>query len=182
MALPKSSTEQIVCLSSTVQTYSAAFVGNNLLNNATDFFVLRNPLLSTATMKVLRIELIGVATTAALIDIALIKRSTFTIGGAPIVKPSIPADSQNSNSSGVLLSLFAIPATLGTLVGTVRSGKLFISTAGATSSVPSLVWDFGTRPGQALSIYPGECLCLNNGGNAVGAGTTLNGSFEWTEE
>jgi hypothetical protein len=182
MAIPKAATEQVICVSSTAQTYSAAFSSNAPTANATDIFSLRNPLLSTRVMKILRVELGGAANVAALIDIALVQRSTFTIGGIPILRTATASDSQNVTQFGVLLFHFGLPSSLGNIVGIPRSGKLFLNTATAATSSPYLVWDFGSRPGQALALYPGECLCISNNGNPVGAGTSLTGSIEWTEE
>jgi hypothetical protein len=180
MALPKTATEQVVCLSSTVATYSASFTGAAPAALATDIINIQNAG-STKVLKILRVEITGVATAAATVDLLLVKRSTPNTGGVQLSLTAVPADSRNAAATASVISYSTLP-TIGTLVGSVRASKLFLSTAAATVADPSLIWDFGSRPGQAIALYPGENLAINNNGQVVGAGTLLNGSIEWTEE
>jgi hypothetical protein len=180
MALPKTATEQIICISSTAATYSASFTRVTPVNLDTDVINILNAG-STKTIKVLRVEITGIATTPALVDILLVKRSTPDTGGIQLALTAAPADSQSQAATASAIFYSSLP-TVGTLVGSVRASKLFLSTAAATTTVPPLVWDFGSRSGQALALYPGENLAINYNGQTVGAGTLLNGSIEWTEE
>ena len=145
---------------------------------------------ASKTVRVLRVEIwaLTTAATAPCLEVQLIKRSTANTGGTSTGSPTgVPHDSLNSAATALMLCYTANPATLGTSLGIIRDAKLqpalSPSTATDFPTLEPLVWDFGTRPGQAITLHGViEGLAINLVGATLPAGLTVGISLETTEE
>ena len=161
----------------TKPTYSAATIGFLPVATSTDFFNITGS--ATRTVRVTRIVISGIATAAASVATQLIKRSTANTGGTPTGLTMAPHDLNNAAATA-LIQTYAANPTLGTSVGLPGAETLNLGAAGAAGRI---VFDFGTRNGQA-GVLRGvaQSLNLNWNGAAVPAGTLLSIACEWTEE
>jgi hypothetical protein len=92
---------------------------------------------------------------------------------------SVPHDSTNSAATAVINYYSANP-TLGTLVGPVRSSKVFVSPNPIQTG--SKQWEYGIRPSQTMVLRGvNEMLALNLNGGTVSGGS-FDIDIEWTEE
>lgn len=161
----------------TKPTYSVGIVGFTPVATPTDFWQITGS--ATKIVRVLRISISGIATSATSVDLQLIKRSTASTGGTPTAPTIAPHDSNDSAATAVV-NQFAANPTTGTGVGTVRSQKLNL---GATGAAGVIAWDFTTRNGKGFVLRGvAQSLNLNWGGAAVPAGTLLTVDVEFTEE
>jgi hypothetical protein len=158
-------------------TYSASYTG--LAGVAGDLFVLGGS--ATKTVRLTRLEISGVATTAAYFDIKLDKRSTADTGGTKATAATIaPHDSNNAAATGTVDAYTAAP-TQGTSVGVIRSAKLTLPITTTVSNTEKVVWDFGIRPAQAPVLRgTTQQLALILSGAPSGGSIDIN--CEWTEE
>ena len=168
---------QGIILQNNLMGYSASFLLTALAANATDIVSLVGS--ATKNVRVLRVEIMGLATAAAVVDLQLIKRTTADTGGTPVPIVSPRYDTTDIAATAAANSWTANPAALGTAQGTVRAGKLGLSASPAVG-LP-LLWDF-SRDGVAPVLRGvAEGLHISWGGVAVPAGTLLTGSIEWEE-
>ncbi len=139
---------------------------------------------ATKTIRVLRIRLTGVQTTASEVNMFVLKRSTANTGGTSTTLTNTPLDSANSAATATCRQYTANPTT-GTLVGNIDSFKMDVppTAVGANATTVSpLELNFGDLPGQALILRgTGEVVSLNLNGVTVSGGSFLI-MFEWTEE
>ncbi len=163
-------------------TYTGVVSNINPAGSATDFVALSGA--PTKTVRVTRVEIVGVAGALAQAELLLIKRSTANSAGTPATITAVAHDSNDPAPQAVLVSYAANP-TLGTAVATVRQTKYqLVSTTAVAGGAPTpLVWDFGQRNEQAIVLRgTAQQLCLNQN---AGATTTLmlyDVAFTWTEE
>lgn len=170
-----------VSLDSYKNTYSVAVTGLVPVASATDVFTLTGS--STKIIRILHIEIAYTQSAANIRDFLLIKRSTANSGGTATQPTIAPHDSTNASVTAVVNAYTANP-TLGTAVGTLRSGKLWAATAtgGSSALINNLVWDFGNRPGQSVILRgTSQVLAVNLNATTVTTGA-INISIEWTEE
>lgn len=160
-------------------SYSAGFSALVPAAAATDVFTIQGS--ATKIIRVTRIA-VSITTTAGsgiALNTTLVKRSTIDSGGTSTTASLVAHDSTNTAGSAVVRGYTANP-TLGTSVGTIRSNRFQVATAGATEN--ELVWDFGTRPAQAIVLRgTSDQLCINLGGGTI-TGPIAAFSVEWTEE
>lgn len=160
-------------------SYSAAAVGIVVAAAATDVFTIIGS--ATKTIRVTRI-VASMSTTAGsgiAENASLVKRSTADTGGTSTTPTVVPHDSNNAAGTAVVRSYTANP-TLGTAVGTIRVVRSAATTAGTT--IQEIVWEFGTRPAQAIVLRGvDQQLCINLGGVTI-TGPVADFSVEWTEE
>jgi hypothetical protein len=164
-----------------MQTYSATIIGLASATSPTDIFTITGS--STKTIRVTRIELSATQTTVGYVNVVLLKRSGADTGGASTQPTIVPHDSNNTGATAIINAWTSNPTT-GALVGNIRSSRIFVSTAtgGPTATENSLIWDFGTRPGQAIVLRgTAQVLAVNLNGTTVSGGA-FNISMEWTEE
>src|SRR6266571_2441944 len=168
-------------------TYSAAKVGLVPGSSATDIFTITGS--ASKTIRVTRIEIVGTTTsaTAAALDVLLLKRSTANTGGTSTGSPTaVPHDSLSAAASATVLSYTAVPTT-GTLVGTaIRNQKLMLTLATYTATdfppVAPVIWDFGSRPAQAIVLRGiAEVLAINLNTTTPTATASFDIAIEWTE-
>jgi hypothetical protein len=155
-------------------SYASGIVGLNVTNSATDIFTIAGS--ATKIIRVTRITLTASQTTAAQRDLVLLRRSTANTAGTSSNPAKVSYDS--TNSAATITSYTANP-TLGTLVGNIRTRKVYIGTA--TGNSDEAVFDFGTRPSQAVVLRgANEMLCLNLNG-VTSSGNLIDINIEWTE-
>lgn len=160
-------------------SYSASFTAVASAATATDLACILGS--ASKTVRVTRIEVSGTMTLSAAVSVQLIKRSAANTGGTSASLTLVPLDSTNAAATASAVSYTANATALGASVGTVRSTRYNVPTAGGVVSAP-VVWDFGDRPAQAVILRGvAQELCINLSSTTLG-GSSLSGSFEFTEE
>ena len=160
-------------------TFAASLTDVGLGTTPTDFVGIYNN--STGTVRVTRLILGSLQTTAGTNNIYLTKRSALNTGGSSATVSAVPYDKNNVASNAVVRTWSVNPTGLGTSVGTLGEVKLFANTptGGVTDR---MVIDFGQHPAQQeLALYQNEGLYLNFNGAAAPTGFVLSGTIEWTE-
>lgn len=164
----------------TKATYSVAALGMTLAATATDFFQITGS--SSKTIRVTRIQISGIATAAASVDIQLVKRTAVNTGGtsSSLSTSIVPHDSNSASATASVNQYSVNPSALGA-GNPLRAQKLALGTS--TNPLPAIVWDFTTRNSQGLVLRAAaQSLNLNWNGSSVPAGTALDIDIEWTEE
>ncbi len=158
-------------------TYSASSVPIVQATTAGALFVLQGS--STKTIRLTKCDVSGIGTTAVTIDISLVKWSSApsagTTGTAPVITPH---DSTNAAGTAVA-SIYTVAPTTGTVVGTVRTGKLCCNLT--TVAGNPVTWDFGIRPAQA-PILRGTTQYFAVVASALVTGGSIDVYMEFTEE
>jgi hypothetical protein len=166
-------------------SYSAAITGLiAAATGATDLFTITGS--STKTIRITRIGISGTQANQNIINVALLKRSTANSGGVSSSPALVSHDSQNPAATATVQG-YTTNATLGTLIGSLRSDKLFVpattpSGSAGIGSVAVLIMEFGNRTSQSLVLRgTNEVVALNLNGT-VTAGSSFDVYIEWTEE
>jgi len=161
-----------------VATYGASITGASFAVANTDVFTITGS--ATKTIKIKHISLDGTQTTAGVVGILLIKRSTANSGGTSTVVTSGPFDSTSAAATAVVRQYTANP-TVGTPVATLHSEKVFVSTT--TGQPDELKFDFSNLTGMQEITLRGtnEVLAINLNGVSV-TGSSFNADITWTEE
>lgn len=150
--------------------------------NPTDIFTITGS--ATRTIRVTRMWVAAIQTTAASQELDIMIRSTANTGGTSTTSTNVPCDSTNPTATATVRGYTVNPTGLGTLVGIARSTKFFIP-AGGTVDQEEYFYDFtqnGTVQGEVLRGTT-QVLSLNWGnGAALTTGLNLNLTIEWTEE
>lgn len=159
-------------------TYSATSLALVPQAAATDIFCITGS--ATKTVRVVRIQISGIATAATSEDIVVLKRSTANTAGTSTAPTLVAMDSTQSAASATVLA-YTANNTPGTLVGNVRGAKLPLGTATAPAA-QGAVFDFSTDAAKSLVLRGiTQVACLNWNG-ATTAGNSVNVDIEWTEE
>lgn len=148
--------------------------------SATDVFVLTGS--ATKTIRVRQITVSGTNTgnTNALIDI--VKRSTANTAGTPVTVTAVPNDSSSGAATATLVNYTANP-TLGTAVGTVANGYIFLPTLASTNQVQIRDFQLFSNITEPIVLRgTTQSLSVNFRGVALGGTTVLATKIEWTEE
>lgn len=163
---------------SSAATYSAA-VGNLVLPLlATDFFTITGS--ATKTIRITQLTISATGSAGANQNLILVKRSTANTGGTSTTPTAVPHDSNSAAGTATVRAYTTNPTALGTLVGTVRSQKLFTSGVSTAAAEP-ITWDFGTRNTQSIYLRgTSQVLALNLSGVTV-TSPLFNIFIEWTE-
>lgn len=172
--------DQSVPLSDGIKTtYGAATIGITVAALATDVLTITGS--ATKTIRIQKIEISGIQTTAASINILLIKRSTANTGGITQNHSKVPNDSASVASSVTLQSYTANPI-VGTVVGNVKAEKIFVPATSTVGYSAKTTWQFGDDFVQAIVLRGvAENININLNGITV-LGLTLAISITWTEE
>lgn len=162
-------------------TYAATSLALASAASCTDLWTLTGS--ASKTVKITRVEISGEATTAAPAQIVLLKRSAANLTGTSTAPTIVPYDSADAAASATPLAYTANPGTLGTSLGNLRTGYVFLSApATATVGPEKFIVDFGNRQGQEV-VLRGVAEVFSVNLNAV---TITGGAFditvEWTEE
>lgn len=162
-------------------TYSAAVLGLLSAATATDIFTIAGS--ATRRVRVMRIEVSSLRTTAGISDVQLVRRSTANTGGTSAARVASPHGSNDPAATATVLSYTANPTTLGTLVAAIRASKIFAPAATSIAQPSIVVWTFGEERGakNVELIGTSELLAVNLNGATV-TGGNWNLSIEWTEE
>lgn len=162
-------------------TYSASITALAPAASATDFLTIIGS--ATKTVWVHEFRCSGISTAAATATVTAVKRSTANTGGTATTPTAVPHDSASAAGTAVVSAYTANP-TVGTAVGTVRSGKISTNTA-ATSAFaePEVVWEFGADGFTQPIVLRGvaQSVSLNGAGASFTAGAALNCSVTWSE-
>jgi hypothetical protein len=160
-----------------VATYSATNVNYTVASSATDIFTITGS--GSKTVRVRRMGMSGIQTTAGQGTVILLKRSTANTGGTATTCTNVPYDSTSAAATAVVRAYTANPTT-GTLVGNLYADRLFIGTA--TSNSDRGIWEFNCLKAQPLVLRgTGEVLSINLNG-ITASGNVINAWVEWTEE
>lgn len=163
---------------STVDTYSASIRAFTPVATPTDIVTIAAD--ATKAIKILRIEIFGLQTTAGLNEFFLIKRSTVNTGGTAAAITATPLDSRSPASVAVVKKWTANP-TLGTAVGTLATAQA-VSLAATGLTTPAFVFDAAAIGGSPIVLRAiTEQLSLNFNGAAVPIGMALNINLYWAE-
>lgn len=160
-------------------SYGASVQGLVPAASATDIFTITGS--ATKTIRITRIEVSGTQTTAGQVDVIVLKRSTADTGGTSTAPTLVPHDKSNAAATAVVNAYTANPA-VGTLVGNLRAGKLFVAAPATASPTTIMAMDFGPRPAQALVLRGvTDVIAINLNGSTV-TGGSFNIGIEFTEE
>ena len=159
-------------------TYAAAIVGLVPAALATDVFTITGS--ATKTVRVTRILVSGVQTTASQVNVTVIKRSTANTAGTSTAQTRVSYDSTNAAATATVLAYTANP-TLGTTVGQIRTRRLFVPGAATASDAQGLEIMAGDSGQQMLTARGiAEVIAINLNAATL-TGGSLNITIEWTE-
>lgn len=167
-------------IQSFVKTYKYSSLSNTPAATPTDIFSIAGS--ATKTIRISRIVVGGLATTAGDLNPLLIRRSAPDTGGTCTSQASnIMVRDTNNSTATATLSLCTANPTTGTTVGTLDSCRLSLQLATATPDV--CVFAAGTSNDQ-MTVLRGvnDVLAINFAGAAVPAGGVIDLDVEWTEE
>ncbi len=160
-------------------TYSYASQANTPAASPTDIFKIAGS--ATKVIRITRISIGGIATTAGYLKIALVRRSTAGSGGTATNPAALKHDTSDAAASATL-TLYTANPTVGTAVGTLHASRVFLPLVTATGSAP-LVWDFTNRNEEAIVLRgTTDILAINGVADTVPAGGVLDIDVTWIEE
>ncbi len=160
----------------TARTYSAT-AQITLAAAATDVAIL--PGNATTTVQLSKIRISGIQTTAGVVDVQAIKRSTANSGGTSSNMAVVPHDSGDAAASSTPIAYSANP-TPGTGLGAVRRSYLDVGSPASNNS-GELTFDFASDDGKAIQLAgTAQGLAINLNGVTV-VGGIINVTFEWIE-
>lgn len=167
-------------IQSFVKTYKYSSLGNTPAATPTDIFTITGS--ASKTIRVTKIVVGGLATTAGQLNPLIIRRSTANSGGTSTAPTPLARDTLNSAATATLALYTANPASLGTTVGTLDSCRLFLQTA--TGGAPDVcAFTYGVNDDQLVTLRgTTDSLSINFAGAAVPAGGIVDFDVEWTEE
>src|SRR6266851_10092350 len=149
-------------------TCSIGVAGFTPAATATDFAVLVGS--ATKTIRLLRVQISGIASAAATVEISLVKRTTADSGGTISATPTIGLHDSNDSAITGVLNVYSANPTLGTSGGLIRCEKLNLGAVGAAGRIE---WVFSTRNSKGLVLRGiAQNYALNFGGQAVPGGTS----------
>lgn len=172
---------QIVTTASSVSpaTYVASINGLAPGTTATDVFTLAGS--ATKTIRISRVEVNGIQTTAGQVAVVLLKRSSTNTAGTSTTQTAVAYDSTNAAATAVALAYTVSPTTTGTLVGRIYSQRVFMPGAATASDAQGLSSAFGDNGQQNLVLRgTSEIFAVNFNGVTV-VGGSANISIEWNE-
>jgi hypothetical protein len=160
----------------TKATYGIASVGNTPAATPTDVATLYGS--ATKTVKVKRVTVSGVATTAGTMQVLLTKRTAANTAGTSTTSTIGQFDSTDTAATAVAKIYTANPTSLG--AGVALSAQLLnFGVAGAAGTV---VFDFANRNDKAIILNGiAEGLAINLNGGAVPSGGTFGYTIEFEE-
>lgn len=160
-----------------IPSYATADV--NIANTgAGDIFCIAGS--ATKTVYVKRIRVSATATSAIVVNVSLIKRSTLDTGGTPVTETLVPLDSTNAAATATATG-YTVSPTAGTAVGAVRARKIAIGVQGNTATTSEALFDFANYYDQPLILRgTAQNVCVNVG--AAGTGASWAVDAEGTEE
>lgn len=178
------STLPVLSADSSKDTYTAAVQSLAVAATPTDIFTITGS--ATRTVKIRKILVSAIQTTASIQSVSLLKRSTANTAGTSVTQTNVPHDSTNAAATATVRSYTANP-TLGTLVGRMATRKLYISGALAANNgqfAPGNFVEFsydqlGKEPPTLIGTS--QVIAVNLPGVTL-AGSSFDIFVEWTEE
>lgn len=165
-----------------VKTYSYQLQDYAPAANATDVVCLSGA--ANKVVKLNRIQVTADATSSAVVDLYVYKRSAANTGGTATNPTPLKLDSADAAASATITLYSANAGALGT--GSLLAGDHYMIPATTGNQYFfSFPWieDFGTRNAKAVVLRSAaESVCVGMGGAALPAGFSLYSRFEWTEE
>ena len=142
---------------------------------------------ATKTVRIRKIAVSGIATSAGNMEIVVDKNSTTgTDNGSTVwtAQTLAPLDSENDAASAVVEVLTgANQDALGTSLGKLAAGRVCVSADGSGVYVAPFELDFGTGGQQAIVLRGAtQNVTVGFNGDAVPSGGKLDFFVEWTEE
>lgn len=139
---------------------------------------------ASKTLKIYRMSISTLQATAGVNNWFILKRSTANTGGTSAAVTAVPNDSNDAAASGTVLQYTANP-TVGSLVGTVWSGRINSPAAGTAGVAGNLVTqvDFVSLFGRPIILRgTGQVLVWNFAGAALPTTMTFLAGVSWSEE
>ena len=162
-----------------VKTYKYSSLGNTPAATPTDIFTIAGS--ASKTIRITKIVVGGLATTAGQLNPLIIRRSAAGTGGTSS-NPTAQSRDINNSAATATLTLYTANPTVGTGVGTLDSCRLFLQTA--TGGAPDIcAFTYGVNDDQ-LTVLRGttDILAINFNGATVPTGGIVDLDVEWTEE
>jgi len=163
-------------------TFSAGVVGLVAAAAATDIFTISGSSVQGRKIKVLKIEVSGVATASQAIPFTVVKRSTANTGGTATNPTAVAHEAISGLSASCTVSAYTANPTVGTLVGILQSKRGTLLTPVAGTPASPTPFDFTTANTKFPTLNgTNEILALNYNG-ATAAGNALDIFVTWSEE
>jgi hypothetical protein len=158
-----------------LSTYAAG--AQSIAGVAGDILVITGS--ATTTVRVKRITISGTATTAQVVGISVIRRSSLNSGGLASPLGAVPYDTLSNAPQAQVDVTLSSYSSFGTQVGSLmKSVEGFINTAGESPFIAEFTW--GDDIAQcAILRGVNQCLCLNLASALTSA--SINCDIEWTE-
>jgi hypothetical protein len=150
-------------------TYSAQADNFLIGNPATDVFTITGS--ASKLIRIREIQFSGTRTTAGDFAFTIVSRSTANSGGTSTLRTAVPHDSTLAAATATVRA-YTVSPTLGTLIGAIRSGRVYFSGNGSTSVPNQQGYEF---EGIHLPV-------ILRGTSEVLAGGSVCAYVEWTEE
>ena len=159
-------------------TYRASAVVTTAAN-ATDIFNIRGS--ATRVITVTEIECSGIATTAGVANISVIRRSTANSGGTSTTMTNVPMSSSSAAATATVTSYTANP-TVGNIVGNIGSKVVGLPLATGAGG-GGVTWNFVNSGFTTPIVLQGTAQSISVSGNGVtlAPGATLGCTIAWTE-
>jgi hypothetical protein len=152
-------------------TYYYSLLGFSPAATPTDIIQIQGS--ATKTVRVRRIRLGGVATSAANMPCQLFRRSAADTGGTPTAITTVQADTSDPAPTAVLNSFAANPSPLGAQVGGImRAGRVMLASASAGVAANALEWQMDIKAGVLRGTS--QFLCINMSGAALPTGSVFD--------
>lgn len=177
---PAASAVFFVNLEGQKATYSASVVGLVAAAAATDIFTIKGS--GTKTIRVTKIRFSGSATSSAIGDLVILKRSSADTGGTSTNPTMVPHDSADSAATATVNAYTANP-TLGTLIGSISTLKTALPSATTPAFTGSAIdIPYGLRNERDIVLRgTAEQCAINLNGQTI-TGSSLDLDITWTEE
>lgn len=165
-------------LEASVPSFRYSSYDNTPAATPTDLLTLKGA--AGKIIKVRRIVISGIATTAGNLPISIIKRTAANTGGTSTAPTPAKADSGDSAAAAAVLALYtANPSGLGAGTTLVARRVFFNLT---TAQLDRAVFEFGKDGGKPIYLRgASEWLAINGNGAALPAGCKIDFDIEWTE-
>lgn len=160
-------------------TYRYFSSGNTPAATPTDVLTLTGS--STKTVRIKKVILSGVATSAGQFIWTLVRRAAPNTGGSSTAGAAAKHDLTDSAATATINLYTVNPGVLGTLNATVRGGRLFHNVV--TALQDKLIFDFCTNQDKALILRgTSDIMAINGNGGTLPTGAALDIEIEWEED
>lgn len=159
-------------------TYGAAVTGISLAANPSDILMIQGS--ASKIIRVKSLVLNGNSATTGGYPALIVRRSTANTGGTSVVLGGFQHDTIDPAASAVVRYYTANPTALGTVVGNLHGGRFVASQA---NNLDRLILQYSWQNDKAIVLRGvSDFLCVNLGGAALAAATTVDIDLLWTEE